>query len=466
MIVGGTFGKVFQLSRLAIAIDFRTRDGRYLLLGVDPQPGPRIFLIERRVRDLEKQSLPPGSFVMTLHKRLGGSRLVALEKDANDRIVRFAFEGTDISGQSKKHTLVAQLTGRAANLLLLDEGGYVIDSLRPLREEESEGAVRYQPPAPQQSGLSQGELLDRGTFSSFSEAADVHYQGLEADRAFTSRVSTARARLKREISRRVKLRRHLQNDLVAHGDADTHKRLGELLIANLDTADRDGESVTVTDYYSEGMPRIDIQVDENASLQEEAAHRFARYNKARRASDEIARRLSEIENELAVLREREEYLETVIADRDQKALESFFGDSQKQPRETGGKKKATSEVSGVRRYLSSDGFEILVGRAAKDNDHLTFRVARPYDLWLHAADYPGSHVVVVNPTRKEIPHRTVIEAAQLAAKFSQARRDGKVDVHYTQRKFLAKPKGAAPGLVRMSTFRTIIVEPGDNVERI
>jgi predicted ribosome quality control (RQC) complex YloA/Tae2 family protein len=116
--------------------------------------------------------------------------------------------------------------------------------------------------------------------------------------------------------------------------------------------------------------------------------------------------------------------------------------------------------------LSSDGFEILVGRAARDNDHLTFKVARPNDLWLHAADYPGSHVIVRNATRREIPHGTIVEAAQLAAYFSQASKDPKVDVHYTERKFLAKPKGAAPGLVRLSRFKNLTVTPREAATRV
>src|SRR5205807_3723950 len=102
---------------------------------------------------------------------------------------------------------------------------------------------------------------------------------------------------------------------------------------------------------------------------------------------------------------------------------------------------------------------ILVGRAARDNDNLTFKVAKPNDLWLHAADYPGSHVVVRNASRKEIPHRTLIEAAQLAAYFSQANKDPKVTVHYTQRKALSKLKGAAPGLVRLLRVKSITVAP-------
>ncbi|MDQ6653336.1 MAG: NFACT RNA binding domain-containing protein, partial [Acidobacteriota bacterium] len=130
------------------------------------------------------------------------------------------------------------------------------------------------------------------------------------------------------------------------------------------------------------------------------------------------------------------------------------------------KQKASPTLPGMRRYRSSDGYEVIVGRTARDNDQLTFRLARPNDLWLHAGDYPGSHVIVRNISRRDVPHRTIMEAAQLAAKFSQANKDSKVIIHYTRRKFLSKPKGAAPGLVRMSSFKTITVKPGDNIERI
>src|SRR5207237_248965 len=86
-------------------------------------------------------------------------------------------------------------------------------------------------------------------------------------------------------------------------------------------------------------------------------------------------------------------------------------------------------VPGTRRYVSSDGLEILVGRTSKDNDHLTLKIARPNDLWLHAADYGGSHVVVRNSTRKDEPHRPLMAAAQLAPDLSQAKRDQKLEWH-------------------------------------
>ncbi|MDQ3821370.1 MAG: NFACT RNA binding domain-containing protein, partial [Acidobacteriota bacterium] len=254
--------------------------------------------------------------------------------------------------------------------------------------------------------------------------------------------------------------------LKAHGDAGEHKRIGDLLLANLGSAERRGAIVSLKDYYAEDAPLIEIEVDEKRSLQEEAARRFASYAKAKRAAQEIKARMAAIDKELELLHARQAELESIIRDRDRLALESFFGEKKREARGHRTKQKTPEQIPGVRRYRSSDGYEILVGRAARDNDNLTFRVARPHDLWLHAADYPGSHVIVRNPTRSEIPHRTIIEAAQLAAAFSQAKRDAKVDVHYAQRKFISKPKGVAPGLVRMSSFRTITVEPRESVERI
>ena len=236
-------------------------------------------------------------------------------------------------------------------------------------------------------------------------------------------------------------------------------------MANITNARREGNAVTLTDYYSEGAPEIKIEVDENKSLQDAAARYFGRYTKAKRAAEEIATRLAQLEREIPKLLDRRAELERIVSSHDENALAIIERSKAPAPNEKR-KGKQPDKIPGVRRYRSSDGYEILVGRAARTNDQLTFRVARPNDLWLHAADYPGSHVVIRNSTRGEIPQRTIIEAAQLAGKFSQAGDDSKVTIHYTPRKFLSKPKGAAPGLVRMSTFKSMTVEPKEILERI
>jgi predicted ribosome quality control (RQC) complex YloA/Tae2 family protein len=460
LLVGQRLGKIFQLSRTSVAIDFRLSDGRYLFISVDPGLAPRLYLVARRVRELEKQSAQPASFLLSLKKHLGGARLLSLTKDEGDRVVRFHFSAEDALGNLKNLVLVAQLTGRAANLLLLDEHGHIIDTLRQLGGAGQEVGGLYS--KPQQGGARPSKVvLERGPLASLSEAADDYYSGLERERAFAARAQRERTRLNKEIASRRKLVSRLLEDLTGHGDAEEHKRVGDLLLANLSTAERRGNKAFIRDYYAEDAPVVEVEVDENSSLQEEAARRFTLYTKARRASREISVRLEALEKELKELEAQGEELESIVRAQDADGLHQFGPEAQREQGDGKSRKKRqqAEHVPGARRYVSSDGYEILVGRTSRDNDNLTFRIAKPSDLWLHAADYPGSHVIVRNPTRAEIPHRTVIEAAQYAAGFSQARNDTKVEVNYTQRKFLSKPKGAAPGLVRLSTFRTITVEP-------
>jgi predicted ribosome quality control (RQC) complex YloA/Tae2 family protein len=484
-LAGRPWGKVFQLSANTLAVDFRTGDGRYLLLSADPAR-PRLHMVARTVRALERASLAPMPFALFLRKALGGATLRALTKDEGERVVRFEFTVPDALGVEGEATLVAQLTGRSANLLLLDERGRVRMTLRPTRGAgQTEGEV-YGPPgqSPAAAPLDvettrrrAGPDLSREGAASLSEALDRYHLRQEAERAFDARANAAAARLRQQLANLRKLRDNLRRDLEGHGDAEAHKRAGDLLLANIGTAVRAGGRVLVTDFYAEDTPTVELEVDENRTLQEEAAQRFARYTKAKRAAREIAERLVKVEPELAALEARRAELEGIVAARDEAGLAAFDGGKadekagDKRPggveREKGSKKSSAEKGRTLRRYRSSDGYEVVVGRGARENDELTFRVARSYDTWMHAADYPGSHVVVRARGKDDaIPHRTLVEAARLAAHFSQARKDAKVAVNYTQRKFVSKPRGAAPGLVYLSSFRTLLVEPAEELERI
>ena len=129
------------------------------------------------------------------------------------------------------------------------------------------------------------------------------------------------------------------------------------------------------------------------------------------------------------------------------------------------KKKKISEKKPGRLFRSTDGYDILVGVNAADNDAITFKTAKSSDTWLHAADYPGSHVLIRNPNRTSVPRRTILEAAQLAAYHSEARKESKAAVNYTLKKFVTKPPRSALGLVRLSSFKTILVEPKCALQR-
>jgi len=488
LLVGRMPGKVFQLNPLSLAIDFRLRDSRYLLISVEPAL-PRLHLIERRVRDLEKSSLALTPFAQLLKKELSNTKVESIEKHSDDRIVRFSFAGRDDFGENIRRTVVAQLTGRVANLFLLDEGNKIIGLLRaPLRSGQRVGDI-YEIPARGTSpiagsptgqpawggavreGLSESsdspvqQLFHTAKFPSLSAAADAYYTSLTVKKAFDARTSTARAQLRKEISRNQTLLKNLRKDLASHANSEQQKQIGDLLLANLTTAERHGSIVKLVDYFADDAPTIEVEIDEHSSLQEEAARRFNSYSRSKRAVPRIKSRIATVETALKDLQVKQSLLDKIIAESDEVAFENFVGKGKAQ-RLPAAKRKVEAKIPGVRRYLSSDGYEILVGRTSRDNDRLTFKVARPNDLWLHAGDYPGSHVVVRNATRKKMPQRTIIEAAQLAAYFSRARKDTKVAIHYTQRKFLSKPKGAAPGLVRLSRFKTMNVEPKESVPRL
>jgi predicted ribosome quality control (RQC) complex YloA/Tae2 family protein len=479
LLAGRPWGKVFQLSAASLAVDFRA-GGRYLFVSVEPGQ-PRLYLISRTVRELERASQQPAPFALVLRKALGGATLRALKKDEGERIVRFLFDVPDAVGDLREATLVAQLTGRTSNLFLLDSHERILDALRPSRGDGQETGDTYSPPVSQGASTTSQDAatprrksptISREGTSSVSEALDSHYQRLEVERAFDTRAAAASSRNRQESARLKKLRENLARDLAEHGDADEHRRAGDLLLANISTAERRGSTVRLQDFYAEGVPWVELEVEENRTLQDEAARRFTRYSKAKRAAREIAARLETVESELSALELKRAELERVIAERDAPALEALTGVREARPtkaaRSKASKKRGADEGTRVlRRYRSSDGYEIIVGRRAKENDQLTFRVARSYDTWMHAADYPGSHVVVRAHGRDEpVPHRTIVEAAQLAAHFSQAAKDSKVAVNYTQRKFVSKPRGAAPGLVYLSSFRTLLVEPREALERI
>jgi len=457
-------GKIFQVSDSSFAIDFGLKRDGYLFISTNPS-SPRLYLIKRSVRDLEKRSVPLSHFGQALRANLGGGKLISITKDADERVVRLSLEVENELGDLETRELIAQLTGRSANLFILDASGRITQALRAPRGGGQQIGEPYSPPTAQAKPLSEEPALTQDNFPTLSEAADEHYRQIESESEFENIAAALSTNLRKEINKRKKLKANIENDRAAHGDPDDHKRLGDLLLANIANAIRDGNKVRLTDYYTEGTPTIELHVDEKTSLQDAAGEAFARYSKSKRAVAEIGTRLIQLEQELAEFEEKRTRLETVIANRDPVAL-AEFGKPKDKKISVRAKQKASPAIPGMRRYRSSDGYEVIVGRSARDNDQLTFRVARPNDLWLHAGDYPGSHVIVRNSSRNEIPHRTIIEAAQLAAKFSQAGADSKVTIHYTQRKFLTKPKGAAPGLVRLSSFRSVTVEPAESMERL
>ena len=460
-LTGQKFGKIFALAKFQLAIDFRLSNGNYLLISVEPN-SPRTYLINRRLKELEKKSKLQLSFVSFLRKRLAHSVLQSIEKVENERILKLNLLAKDDFGETQSYTLIVQLTGRSSNIFLLDNRDYILDSLRDTFGEGQEIASKYSAPVHEEKAkhvaTKQLEAFPQGEFNTLSVALDTFHLEKQRKQKFVAKVQSAKASVNKELKKKKGLLKNLNKDLTRHGNPEKWKRFGDLLLANVSTAKRVGDKLSVVDYFDEETPTIEIKADVQLSITEAAEKYFKKYTKARNAKGEISKRLKIAVDEIEKIQTKQEKLERAITQNDLETIESFIGKKKKQPQPN--KKGKRDNSTYYRNFISSEGFDILVGKGSKDNDYLTFRIAKSLDIWMHAADYPGSHVVIRNPNRTvEIPHRTLIEAAQLAAFYSKAKNELKVGVHYTQKKFVNKPKGAVAGLVSLSSFKTLLVEP-------
>jgi predicted ribosome quality control (RQC) complex YloA/Tae2 family protein len=234
------------------------------------------------------------------------------------------------------------------------------------------------------------------------------------------------------------------------------RRRGELMLIAMSHPDVRGGAMHVMDIYEEPPRSVAIPLDESKTLAENAEACFRRARRLEAALPRIEARLGQLERECSALRER---IAAVEAD-PERAAELVPPPPASPPRE-GMERKAPSRIpKGLRAYRSSDGYVIYVGKDAKANERLTLKVARPHDLWLHAHGYGGSHVVVMNPRKgKEIPARTLREAAELAAWWSQGRPNRRLDVVFCERRQVRKRRGAPTGQVTLRAFETIRAEP-------
>jgi predicted ribosome quality control (RQC) complex YloA/Tae2 family protein len=318
--------------------------------------------------------------------------------------------------------------------------------------------------------LTEGKDFIAQSFNSLSEAASQYDQAIYKARRFQDQLGSLKRLLSDEVKKRAGLLAAIESDKEKYAAPERFKQLGDLLLANLTTAQISENRVRLVDYYDPDQPEIVIDLGEGKTIQQAAAAYFNRFQKARRALKAIAIRESSLRSVFEKLQSLSASLNEEVTlqqvEELRKNAEQVLGLKKKaspknEPAKTGQKKKPSG-----RWYRSPSGFEIVVGRNDKDNDTITFRLAGSMDVWMHAADYPGSHVVIRNPNRKEVPAIVIQEAAEIAAFYSQAKQQDKVAVHYTQKKFVSKPPRAKPGLVRLSSFKTILVEPRCILDRI
>ena len=238
---------------------------------------------------------------------------------------------------------------------------------------------------------------------------------------------------------------------------DKYRVYGELLNVYGYSAEPSAKSITVNDYNTGND--LTIPLDPTLTASQNAKKYFERYNKLKRTAENLETLTKEVEAE-------KDHLESI-----QNALDIAQGEEDLVPIrdelvEAGyihkkGEKKKSSRLQAKSKplhYKSSDGFDIYVGKNNYQNDQLTFKVANGGDWWFHAKGMPGSHVIL-QTGGKEVPDKAFEEAAALAAFYSKAKEQEKVEIDYLQRKNVKKPGGAKPGFVVYYTNYSMAIKP-------
>lgn len=295
------------------------------------------------------------------------------------------------------------------------------------------------------------------TYDCLSELLDAFY----GEKAEKDRVKQLGNDLIRKVDNEIKRNQtklaKREKTLKDSENAEEFRRDGELLTTFMTQIPRGAERIELANYYEENAPII-IKLNPALTPNQNAQKYFQKYQKLKNAVKLIDAQIAEAKAEIA-------YLESVLAqleiagpmDIDLIKEELVASGYLKQKRN---KKKRKQRPSKPEHFVASDGTDILVGKNNLQNDQLTLKQARKTDIWLHAKNIPGSHVIIKNSDPSE---ETLLEAAELAAYFSKYRQSAQVPVDYVAVKHVHKPNGAKPGFVIYENQKTLFVTPEESL---
>ena len=307
-------------------------------------------------------------------------------------------------------------------------------------------------------------------YPSISEAIEAAFQSQLEEQSLKRTAKDLQRSLNRQLKTAETKRRRIADDIATARRADEFEKFGSLILAQLQKIPSGSDTVELDDLYGPGE-RIRIALDPKKSAVNNGKDYLKRASKARKSEPILVRRLAAAERDIVGIAGYSDRLNVVA---DQGALDEVRKELEarrliRPQRQRSQLRRDDPHAIHPRRYLTGDGWEVWVGRNDLENDRMT-KSAPKYDLFFHAQGCPGSHVILKRQSPNSEPTPTSLEdAACLAAYWSKARGARTVPVNYTEIRYVQKPRGAAPGLVRIRNEKTVFVEPRelrrtDNVE--
>lgn len=556
-LIGSRIDKIHQPTRDTLLLSFRTAGGAKRVLFSVSADAARVHITETNP---ENPAQPP-MFCMLLRKHLSGGKLEAVEQDGLERILLFRIRCNNELGDSVVLTLVCEIMGRFSNVILVNEHGRVIDSLRRVDEDISRvrlvlpateysappreprlnfltdsddairEALRTAPALPLQKAVIKlfegvspvvarewefyaghgeplslplppdqtdrllfaihsardavltgegrcyttlrtkegvlkdfsyrriaqyGALMVTAEYPSASALLDAFYAQRDRDTRLRQRANDLFRFLANASERIAKRVANQREELLACDSMEQDRRRGDLLSANLYRIQRGDRVAEIEDFYEPDAPIVKVPLDVRLTPAQNAQAYYKKYRKACVAKKKLTELIAAGEAE-------QQYIDSVFdaltraeceSDLAQLRLELTEQGYLRENRKAGKPPKPMQPLH----FVSTDGYDIYVGRHNKQNDQLTLKTAEKLDIWLHTQAVHGAHVILCTGGGTP-PDRAIEEAAMLAAYYSKGRDSAQVRVDYCLVKYVKKPAGARPGMVIYTNYQTAFVTP-------
>ncbi len=297
--------------------------------------------------------------------------------------------------------------------------------------------------------------------ASFTALLDDYYIVRDRNDAMRQKGQAVRKTVTNLLQRLRRKQAIQEKELEATYDRERLRQLGDIVTANLYRITKGQTVLTAEDFYDENMALVEIPISPLLSPQQNAARFYKDYARMKTAEKVL-------KHQLALGREESAYLQSVLEELNRAQTEAELEEIRWELQDGGylrketGKRKMKQGKLAPMRFESTDGYPIYVGRNNRQNEELTFKLARKDDLWLHASKVHGSHVII-SCGGTVPPDDTVTQAAQLAAYYAESTGGQNIPVDVTAVKQVKKTPGSKPGMVIYHTYRTVIVNPYSDI---
>lgn len=479
---GARIQRIYMPTPTSLLLQCRNEKTLHLLCDLG-QNGPALYLPKEPPQTPDS----PLNFCMLLRKHLEDGFIVRLEQKNFDRIIEMTVNAPIPGDRTTPKVLVFELMGRSNNIILRQEEK-IIGSLRkiinppktkqglhPLAVEATKlaAAIRANP-APDLKrkitatllgiGSNTAEILAQGDDltvaiqtlqDKYSAPADSRINDLIIEKISATPLQldlqkNLQGIIKGEINKNTRKLQMLKEELATAENAEEYRIKGDILMTNLYQIKKGQASITLPNLY-DGEELL-IILNSGFTPAENAQHYYKRYNKYQRAQKELAKQISLTEEGL-------KYLDSIETALSLPLKRNEIEEINQELINAGILKKKKNKVqhtppSEPLKITLPDAV-IYIGKNNRQNDYLTFKLAKPTDLWFHTKDIPGSHVILCG----EQTEKNIQLAMQYAAYYSKARNSSKIPVDMVLKKYVKKPNGSKPGFVIFTNNRTSYVEP-------